>query len=250
MELTERGQADSPTENTATTWRATGQGRGRIPPVAGGLRAVHQGVLRLFATGQFPAAAELEATAAIHGRTAAAVLADLQAGDYLQLDAGGRISAAYPFSAVPTPHLVTIGAGPQVYAMCAIDALGVAAMLDNDIAIASADPGSGDPVRVSVAADAVTATWEPATAVVFSGRQKGRGPQTAPVSADLIPGPSAEVCCGFMNFFSSASSAESWASAHPQVIGRMLSQDEALELGGQIFGPLLKETGEPHDGTR
>ena len=97
----------------------------------------------------------------------------LHAADFLRLDAGGAISAAYPFSPAPTPHLVTISGGPQVYAMCAIDALGIAAMLGKTVTISSSEPGTGAPVTVTVPAAGGAAVWEPGTAVVFYGQRDG-----------------------------------------------------------------------------
>jgi len=78
-------------------------GRGRVAPVEGGLRAVHQAVLRSFATtGVAPDPAVVEQAAAPYGVSFAHVLAQLVAGDFLTLDADGQIEAAYPFSATPT----------------------------------------------------------------------------------------------------------------------------------------------------
>jgi Alkylmercury lyase len=42
-----------------------------------------------------------------------------------------------------------------------------------------------------------------------------------------------------MNFFIAHSTAEAWASAHPEITGGILSQSRALEVGEQIFGQLL-----------
>jgi len=77
------------------------------------------------------------------------VLGALHAEDFLQLDAGGQIRAAYPFSAVPTPHRVDLDGGPRVHAMCAIDALGIAAMIHAAVTITSADPHTGGPVTIT-----------------------------------------------------------------------------------------------------
>ena len=46
-------------------------------------------------------------------------------------------------------------------------------------------------------------------------------------------------CCGHMNFFTSHTTAAAWAGAHDEIIGGILSQGHALELGRQIFGQLL-----------
>ncbi|MGP4025809.1 alkylmercury lyase family protein [Actinomadura sp. 3N407] len=218
-------------------------GLGRVAPVEGGLRAVHQRVLRAFAeTGRAPSAAELDRAAAPHGTTGDQVLAHLHAEDFLRLDPDGAISAAYPFSAAPTVHRVHIAGGPQVYAMCAIDALGIAAMLGTDVTISSAEPGTAHPITVTVpvgtAADA--AVWEPATAVVFYGRQ-GNGCETSPqTTADAgVPEAAADVCCGLINFFTGHDAAVRWARRHPGIGGRVLGRHEAWETGVRIFGPLL-----------
>jgi hypothetical protein len=218
---------------------------GRLPPAGDGMRAVHQQVLRSFATtGRAPSAADVAETAARYGTTAGAVLDALRAGDYLQLGQDGQIRAAYPFSGMPTPHLVDIDGGPRVYAMCAIDALGMAAMLGTGVTITSADPGTGTMVTVTVRADGKTG-WRPPTAVVFNGRLVSRevcgpGPSGVPAAA--------EACCGYMNFFGARASAAAWDAAHPGITGEILGQGDALRLGVDIFGDLLSEASEASDG--
>jgi hypothetical protein len=209
-------------------------GTGRVAPVAGGLRAVHQQVLLAFAdSGHAPARPVLEAAAASYGRTASEVLADLHAGDFIQLDEAGQIRAAYPFSAVPTPHVVRIDGGPRVYAMCAIDALGMAAMLGRAVTIASTDTRTGQPVMVTVTKNGTAAAWEPASTVVFEG---------CLASCDSGPArPAAQVSCGHVNFFTTPASAAAWAADHPEVTGEALGQAAALRLGREIFGPLLAD---------
>jgi hypothetical protein len=199
-------------------------GRGRISPAERGLRAVHQAILRSFAaTGRAPEPESLEDAAAPFS---AAALAELAAGDFLCLDQAGRITAAYPFSATATAHRVRIAGGGGAYAMCAIDALGIAAMLGTSVLISSADPVTAEPIAVTV--DGSRSDWRPATAVVFVGR-----------TADQCAGPSAAICCSYINFFATASGAAAWAKAHPQIDGGILSQARALEVGEQIFGQLL-----------
>lgn len=58
--------------------------------------------------------------------------------------------------------------------MCAIDALGIPAMLDADVVISSTDPVTGSPVTVTTQ-EKVT-TWEPESAMVFVGQRPGGGP--------------------------------------------------------------------------
>jgi alkylmercury lyase-like protein len=213
-------------------------GLGRLAPAEGGLRAVQQRVLRSFAlAGEPPAMSELDQAAAPYGAGGPAVLALLHAADFLRLDPGGAIRAAYPFSAVPTPHVVRIEGGPEVFSMCAIDALGIAAMTGRPVTIRSAEPGTGNPVTVAVPPGKGRAAWQPRDAVVYDGQQD-RATGTAPDA--IVPSVAADVSCGFINFFTSRASAAAWAATHPEVTGQTLSQEKALAAGIQIFGPLLR----------
>jgi hypothetical protein len=201
-------------------------GRGRIAPAERGLLAVHQAVLRSFVhTGTAPSMPSLAKHAAPFD--VAQVLAELADGDFVCLDQAGQITAAYPFSAVPTRHRVQISGAAAVFAMCAIDALGISAMTGRPVVIESADPSTGEPVTVHV--DGATSTWNPATAVVYVGRTGGQ-----------YAGPSATVCCGYINFFATWAAASAWAASHPEISGGILGQARALQVGIGIFGQLLR----------
>jgi hypothetical protein len=198
----------------------------RLVPHERNMRAVHQAVLRSFAaTGRPPAPRSLAGIAAPF--ETAAVLSGLVELDHLCLDEAGLITVAYPFSTARTPHLVELGNGVSAYAMCAIDALGIAPMLREPILISSLDARTGEPISVSLDASG-DGQWRPASAVVFVGQ-----------AADSCACSSAETCCGFMNFFVNRRSARSWAGMHPEISGRILSQRRAIELGRVIFGRML-----------
>jgi Alkylmercury lyase len=200
-------------------------GRGRIAPAERGLRAVHQAVLRSFVhTGAAPGISSLARHALPFDGSQ--VLAELADGDFLCLDHAGQITAAYPFSALPTRHRVRISSAATVFAMCAIDALGISAMADLPIVIESADPSTGQPVTVNI--DGADSTWDPDTAVVYAGRTDGQ-----------CAGPSASVCCGYINFFATRAAASAWRASHPEITGGILGQARALRAGIGIFGQLL-----------
>ncbi len=200
-------------------------GRGRIAPADRGLRAVHQAVLRSFVhTGAAPGPSSLAKQALPFD--VSQVLAELADGDFLFIDPAGHIIAAYPFSTLPTRHRVRISGEAAVFAMCAIDALGISAMTGHPVVIESADPSTGQ--RITVNVDQASSTWNPVTAVVYVGRTGGDH-----------TGPSASVCCGYMNFFATQAAASVWAAAHPEITGGILSQAHALQVGISIFGPLL-----------
>jgi hypothetical protein len=174
-------------------------GLGRLAPTDGGLRAVQQRVLRSFAaSGAPPSAASLDEAA--------------------------------------TPHLVQIDGGPAVFSMCAVDALGIAAMLGTPVTISSAEPGTGTLITVTVPASGVRAVWEPSGTVVFDGEPASCGP--APDT--VVPSVAADACCGVINFFTSRTRARAWAAMRPEVSGRTLSQEDALAIGIQTFGHLLR----------
>ena len=155
------------------------------------------------------------------------MLASLHEVDAIRLAPDGQIAVAYPFSAVPTRHRVRMGDRVEVYAMCAIDALGISSMLDQDTRIASVEVTSGQPITVATSNGHTI--WEPATAVVFIGADSGGGP-------------SAECCCDYLNFFTDHHAAQAWTRGHPEVPGQILDQAEAEDLATRLFGHLLTDT--------
>lgn len=173
-------------------------------------KAAHQSILRAFArTGRPPAASDLDPATAGTGRGSQEVLTSLHEVDAIRLAPDGQIAVAYPFSAVPTRHSVRIGDRVDVYAMCAIDALGISSLLNQDTLITSVDVTSGQPITVATRDG--HASWEPATAVVFIG-------------ADSGVGPSADCCCDYLNFFTDHHAAQAWTNRLPDVPGQILDQ--------------------------
>jgi alkylmercury lyase-like protein len=189
-----------------TAWRASAL------PVNAAQRAVHQAILRTFAvTGRPPERSDSDAD----------VLTQLHDLDAIRLAPDGAIAVAYPFSATPTRHQVRIGDRTGVYAMCAIDALGIRAMLGEDTRIDSVDATIGRPISVVMSRSGTR--WDPAGAVVF-------------VSAEA-----ARCCCDHIDFFADTAAARAWSVAHPRVPGGILTQAQAEGLAARLFGHLLAE---------
>lgn len=190
-------------------------------------RAMHLAVLSHFAaTGHPPSQTDLVHLARERGADLEGVLAELAERDVVLFDTRGQVRAAYPFSPTPTAIEVCWDDGPTVYAMCAIDALGMSAMLDRSVLITAAEPDTGHTITVQVDHD--RARWTPATAAVFAGALDGRCY------------PSADRTCGHINFFTSAAAAEDWAARHPEVAGTVLDQPDALACGIAEFATLLQ----------
>jgi hypothetical protein len=143
----------------------------------------------------------------------------------------GSGRAAYPFSPVTTAIQVRWAGGPLTYAMCAVDALGISAMLGRPVTITAAEPGTGRIITVHAHRD--QARWDPRHAVVFAGEAGEQGC----LSVDRT--------CGYINFFTSARAARAWVGHRPDVTGTVLSQAQALREGVAEFGAYLQTS----DGT-
>ena len=192
-------------------------------------QAVHRAILRGFAnTGQPPSLEQLEKETGANRHALQDVLGRLHDSDAIRLDTHGMIAVAYPFSSTPTRHQVHIANRIEAHAMCGIDALGIPAMLGEDVRIETTDPTTGDPIAIATTAG--QATWSPPTAVAFIG-------------ADAGGGPSADSCCEYLNLFTSKATAEAWAAAHPAIHGEVLTQSEAEDLANSLFGALLAQGG-------
>jgi hypothetical protein len=195
--------------------------------LTGPARRVHLAVLAAFAqTGRAPIRGGLERIARDSGADPATVLAELAERDVIAFGQAGEIRAAYPFSPSPTPIQVSWEGGPVTYAMCAIDALGISAMLGRPVTITAAEPGTGR--VITIRADRHQARWNPARAVVFAGSTGGDCPHVA------------DRACGYINFFTSARAARTWARANPAVTGTVLRQAQALRRGVAEFGAFMR----------
>lgn len=198
-------------------------------------RRVHRAILTAFAHhGQAPTRAGLRGVAEAAGGDLAVALRALTAADLIVVNHLGEVGAAYPFSATPTPHRLTLAAGTTAYAMCAIDALGVSAMLGQPVTVTSAEPDTGARITIRMNGDRVA--WDPATAVVYAAETDDRFAT------------SAERTCGYINFFTTQAAAHTWAATHPDLAGTLLTQDHALAYGIAEFGTLLHHADHPSEG--
>lgn len=198
-----------------------------------GVRRLHLAVLGEFVeTGQPHVRADLDGLAVALGGDPAALVAELAGHDLVAFDGGGEIRAAYPFSPGPTGIRVTWPGGPLTYAMCAVDGLGMSAMLDRPVTITAAEPGTGRVLTVEVTGD--RARWDPGDTVVFAGMERGDGPGYGGCVAAV------DRACGQINFFTSRQAAQAWAAPRPQVTGAVLDQAGALAWGVASFGRLIR----------
>jgi mercuric reductase len=190
---------------------------------------VRVAILRHYAqTGRAPDLASLRASIGLSADALEQALAALAARDLI-VRGGGRLLGAYPFTDRATEHRVNVD-GRVVHAMCAIDALGVGAMLDRDIEIVSSCRACGAEIQVST-----------------HDRGRGLGAVTSPdavvwAGMRYEGGCSATSLCTVIAFFCSGAHREDWCARNASdVCGFVLSVSEALEVGRALFGPALKE---------
>jgi hypothetical protein len=180
-------------------------------------------------TGTPPTRGELNDWATDLGLDLDAALRQLAEAELVFVDPSGReVTGGVPFAAGPTVHQVHIFDGPTVSANCAVDGLGIAAMLDQDIDVVSVDPQTGEQVRASSRGGHWT--WQPADMVVFVG-SSGQGRLT-------------DTCCPVINFFASSDHARAYQRTRG-LDGVVLTMADAAEAGALVFGDLLQQPPHP-----
>lgn len=206
-----------------------------------------------------PDGAQLQRMADQHGVSLEATLAGMAVADLLQRDpATGAVTAAYPFSGRPTAHRVALFADSsgertdaieaRVYAMCALDALGILFMLGRAGVVTSEDALTGAPVMVvmrpypqepafdgarPIPLAAWQATWQPSEMVVVARPEEHEAEHEAGTCI------AAGACCPITNFFSDRRQAASWMARHSSGDGQVLPQAEALRRAYALFAGVL-----------
>ena len=153
----------------------------------------------------------------------------LQSLDLLYLNpATQEIHVAYPFSTVPTRHVVRFIDWDEAtlsFAQCAIDALGMHFMFRRALSIGSACEYCANPIAIEVVTRAIT-HYEPAATVVWVGTSR-----TACAATSICP---------TMNFFCSKEHLSDWRKNRPGQEGEVLDLGEALYVGKGIFEGMLE----------
>lgn len=153
------------------------------------------------------------------------VLEDLGRRDLVQVR-DGRIALAYPFSAGATDFEVSLD-GIGLHAVCAIDALGVAAMAGRRAEVSCRCPVCQMPTTVAVAADGLTiAAASSRAARVWTG-------------VTDVGACAADSQCKTMRLFCSPAHLATWRNANAATRGFDLTLEEGVQLAAAIFRPFL-----------
>src|SRR5260221_1923667 len=153
-------------------------------------------------------------------------LRDIETGGGIYRDSvTGKILSAYPFSAAPTPHRVTLGGNQDVYAMCAIDALRMPFMLHTDAVIHSTCQQCDRALTLHITNGAISVVTPQEMVVVYVNT-----PANCCAATDQCP---------YINFFCSPEHAQTWQANQAHLISKALTLPEALDLGRAPFENLL-----------
>ncbi len=188
---------------------------------------VRVALLQLYAEeGRAPTPGALAKRAGLSETAVQPLLDELRRRDLVVLD-GERIIGAYPFTDRDTGHRVTLD-GRILNAMCAVDALGIGAMTDRDIAIASPCRHCGAPIRIATRDQGqALADTEPGTAVMWQ-------------SVGYEGACAANSLCATTAFFCSDDHLSAWRrDRSAEEPGFRLSIEEGLQAGRALFGPSL-----------
>ena len=188
--------------------------------------AVRRTILELYRDlGRAPSRQEIAIRSSMRSERIAKLLERLAARDLIVLD-GEAIVGAYPFTDEPTEHRLRIGER-TLFAMCAIDALGVGAMYREDVEIVSRCRQCGAPIEIT--------TGEQGRAL-----ERTAPPESVVLAAISYRGCAATSLCTTIAFFCGDAHSSAWRSRERfERPSFRLSIAEALEVGQAIFGPVL-----------
>lgn len=186
---------------------------------------VHAAVLRELVFRRRPTVDRLAALANLDAAAVRDALTTLIEQGAVVADRAGAIVAAYPLSAVPTPHLVELESAAP-WANCAVDALAVPAVVGGRGRIASVCALCARRIAIEVEESSVRSS-EPAGIVLAYGGLTNCGDR-----------PALETRCPFINFFCSDDHARRWQPPESWT-GRFLPLNEAVRLAVATFSRVI-----------
>lgn len=188
------------------------------------LKKIHQQVLTsLIKQGRAPTAEELESQ--VIETDVKAAVRELGRADLVVLDPQGEWPVgAYPVTVESTPHTVTVN-GHDIHAMCALDAVSIAPMFDEEVTIESACHVSKEPIRIRMRGKDILEA-QPADAVVGIRWQ---------MPSDVA----AHSMCMEMVFLKDRATAEAWQGEDTENTS-LFTLPEAVQFGRDFFLPLMR----------
>ena len=150
----------------------------------------------------------------------------LKERDMVVFAADGEPLGAYPFTMEEREHTVLVN-GHRVHAMCALDALAVGPMFEEETRVVSRCRVTGDPVSIHQAGNTILNPDE--TGDVCFGIIWGAA------NTDIS---CADSLCMEMMFLRDSEIAQQWFDDDPEN-REVFTLQEAVEFGGRFFAPLV-----------
>ena len=141
-------------------------------------------------------------------------------------DRKGRIVGFWGLAIRGMPHRMTTEEG-AITTWCALDPLIIAPLVTDEARVESADPVSGEPIRLRVTRDGVR-DLTPQQAMVSMLAPDG------PFGHDIV-----ESFCHFVHFFASEDTAQRWVSDHPGTF--VLTVHEAFDVATRSWPALFRD---------
>jgi hypothetical protein len=148
-------------------------------------------------------------------------------GDFLLRKRGTQqIVSIYPVSLKPTEHRVLLETGTRLFAMCAVDALGMPIMFNKNGRIISRCEECKSEMIFEIKNEEIIFMSHP-DAMICSPRRQVY--------------PAAETCCPFVNFFCSKKHADEWVAKNSELVDN-INPIVSVRLGF----PKIKECWKPY----
>ena len=163
------------------------------------LRSVFEIVLK---DGRSPTIRELQSALKKPTEEIIPVMDELEKKDVLLRKKGTQeIVSIYPLSLTPTGHKIFLENGGQLFAMCAVDALGIPLMLNRDVKILSQCEMCKREITIEIKDEEIVSMSNPDLRICSPKSQMY---------------PAAETCCPWVNFFCSKKHADGWITQSAQ----------------------------------
>ncbi|MFQ6115184.1 MAG: alkylmercury lyase family protein, partial [bacterium] len=176
-------------------------------------RHIFQSVLKL---GTTPTIKEMAISLNRSDKDVIRAIEELESKDHLLRKKGTQeIISIYPFSLTPTEHQIFLDDGRRLFAMCAVDALGMPIMFDRNVKIVSQCEECKQEITIEIKDEKIVSMSHPGI-MIWSPRRRGARP--------------AETCCPKVNFFCSNNHLKEWEAKNPNLarIGHGVQLEQAF----------------------
>lgn len=138
-----------------------------------------------------------------------------------------EIVSIYPLSLKPTEHQILLENGKRLFAMCAVDALGMPIMFNRNIKVVSQCEKCKQKIIIEIKNEEITWISHP-NIMIWSP------------SCQITP--AAETCCPSVNFFCCKEHLEEWTKENPDLIGKISEIKQAfpsIKQCWKVYGETL-----------